>query len=1588
MNQIIKHQQGANAILHFLNSLNVFYQKIGLLATTLVVIAMDLCGQTNNYFGSSGTLNGSFWSTIPAGPYTSPLITTGGAIIHFNNPAIITGATIDIAGINATADVIWSNGGTLGTGGTVANINVASGVTLNMISQAISTAAGTGFIKTGPGVLALGTGSNYAGGFTLNNGTIIISGVNALGNNTLSLNGGIVASDNNTNLNGRYPGGVNIGGNIQFGDIVGLASATANLSFDNNISLAATNRQLTLGNAGTITFGGVISGTSGVSFAANSNGSGMFNIINSSNSFTGPLNIIGGKIRVASDGCLGNASNTILIDGGELLNGASFNIANTHLIKLGTSLSTGLNVAPGNLTIDAVIADNTTNGSFTKYGAGTLMLTNANTYTGVTYIAAAGGTLHLNRLGGGTLPATNNIAQSGGTLIIGSDQTLNDISLIGGNITVEPGATLTINGTFDYFQSATITLNGSGKIIYGPAGTLKYSGTVAKTITGSEFPDLGGPLNLINNNASIVTLPFSRTIKGNLLLTSGIFAIGAGALIDLDGASLNSVAGFLGATATSDLTVQGTTGGAVTIPTNVNISLRNVTITGNRTLAMNGINDLNLNGLLTIGTTAGFDNGGESQVINGGGSSVNIIGNFITRDKDGFTGTNAAIPGIAPSLATGCIIEYGLATGGPQAVSTRSDYQHIKFSGNGTKTITSAFNPAGTVFITGAAIVDAANHTFGNISTNLTMDGGRLRLSGTNNPQPHMGGIYSLTGGVIEYACNSISGQTIKMGTYQNIEVTGTNVGNSVGNITLNNNGSFIIKTGSVFEINDEGITGPFGTGETVTVETGATFKTGDKDGFSGGTGGTATSLNQDIDNVILASGSTVEYSRNDVQNITNTHPYQNLLISGTTGVKTAPAGTIIINGDLIKFGGSSFAHNNGNILFGNATAIQSFTNSGSTGFNFYNLTNNNNFATGLTINNNLGIVNSLNLSANSKLNLTTGDITLISTVTNTARVATVPATADITYTTGRFNVQRFFPGDRSWRLVTSPLSMLGTTGTIFNNWQNNGIYIAGIGTLITGKLPGAGNGLDVSFLNNYSMKKFENNAYINVDNTLVPVSKGLSLNADNIGYFMFVRGDRDPANTVFPNTNNTTLTSRGKLQIGQQVLPGSTRTGAGRFFALVGNPYASPVNFKDLVRVNLLNRFVVWDPKINQVGAFIEFDDFDNDGIYTQSKPSPGGQDLNIQSGQAFFIETDATVAPSSINFEEAHKTSNNNQGMFRPVLPFSKKMAFRSSLNLINADGSTHLADGNIAEFSEHYNDAVDFQDALKFVNIHENFSLLRNRTLIGMERRPPIGSGDTLFFNLTHTSNRNYQFLFEPENLDPLLMAFLEDKHTGLKTALLVASPSSFSFTITTAAGSAAPDRFCITFKQATPLATAIVNVKARQQGSSILVEWTVENEKDIVKYEVEKSDDGINFNKKFTRLASGVSQTAVIYKWQDALIQSGGNFYRIRGIDLNGKHHYSNIVKIIIDKKLPGISISPNPFEGDKISIQFNRMKAGVYQFSLINQLGQLMNEQSLSNPGGDFFTSIIVIRNALVSGIYQLRLKDQENNSFHAKLMVR
>ena len=78
-------------------------------------------------------------------------------------------------------------------------------------------------------------------------------------------------------LTGKYASGVTIGGDFQLGEVpanVAAASATANLTFSNNMNLGAASRTITVGNSGTNTLGGVISGISGtgLTIATNANG--------------------------------------------------------------------------------------------------------------------------------------------------------------------------------------------------------------------------------------------------------------------------------------------------------------------------------------------------------------------------------------------------------------------------------------------------------------------------------------------------------------------------------------------------------------------------------------------------------------------------------------------------------------------------------------------------------------------------------------------------------------------------------------------------------------------------------------------------------------------------------------------------------------------------------------------------------------------------------------------------------------------------------------------------------------------------------------------------------------------------------------------------------------------------------------------------------------------------------------------------------------------------------------------------------------------------------------------------------------------
>jgi len=703
-----------------------------------------------------------------------------------------------------------------------------------------------------------------------------------------------------------------------------------------------------------------------------------------------------------------------------------------------------------------------------------------------------------------------------------------------------------------------------------------------------------------------------------------------------------------------------------------------------------------------------------------------------------------------------------------------------------------------------------------------------------------------------------------------------------------------------------------------------------------------------------------------------------------------SPRSSMVLNGNVSLIVNNASMKNDGEFVAGGSTVSFSGHNdtlvsfiAGSNATTFNNLTVSK-VAYGVALKSAVIVTNTLEVN-NGNL-YTDSNLTLRSDANLTARVAEVASASKII---GKANVERYIPGRRSWRLLTAPVT---SSNTILNSWQNKGLYAAGLGLLVTGPSPTGipGNGLDVSGYNNFSLKGFNYNTqqFVNIANTQVAISAGSAGSADNNGYFVFVRGDRTPGNTIYGNMNATTINSIGTLQTGKQTF---TATPVGGKYTLVGNPYASPVDFNKVSRNNLVKRIYVWDPTLNRVGGYVMLDDLNNDGIFVKSVGG-SSQTKDIQSSQAFFVQTGKDSAASLV-FEESDKSTVNNKAIFRPATLNTPAAAagtgqIITTLNLLNADNSTTLADGVIAEFDNLYDATIDLDDALKFTNSNENLSIVKGNITLVAERRPALGFNDTVYFRLTTTTQRAYQFVFDATGLEqPGMLGFLEDSYLATSTLVNLSGTTIVNFSINAATASAAANRFRIVFKPSmSVLPVTISSVKAFEKGSNVMVEWKVENELNMVKYEVEKSTDGAVFININTINLTGANNAYNTYSSLDVKPVQGNNFYRIKCYDKTGAITYSAIVKVAMGKSESSFRIYPNPVTGNVINLLMNNQPAGLYQVKLTNTIGQLVFVKSIQNNGGNS-TEALNTGSKLAVGVYQMEIIGKDNSQNTQKVIV-
>ena len=434
-----------------------FTKRVGVLAIIVlaamsfgvyVVLAANQFWNTN---GVSNTWTAANWGTTAAGPFTNGWTANNDA--NFTANSLITYVTNTAVGnINVTngSTVTMTAAGTYNTNGAVRTLDVGTGSILDFAAQSISSAAGTGFIKNGNGIFFSSNGNAYTGGFTLNAGTIIIGGVNAMGNGgPLTINGGTFAANATRNITARYSS-VTIGGDFTIGAVTtgvpsGNGTNAANITFGDNMSLGAATRTITIGSNANYTLGGIISGSAGSGLTvANASGATGTLTLNGANTYTGDTTISSGKLSLGTTGSIANSTNIILAGG------STFDVST----RGGVTLASGQGLKGSGTTTTGTIATAASNGLTTAANS-PLQFTAFNGTTAPLTIGGAGTVT----LASGN-PVTVTVA-NGGTPLGAGTYTL-----------ISKGASGTVAGT----APTSLTVNGDG-LASGAIASLQITGS-------------------------------------------------------------------------------------------------------------------------------------------------------------------------------------------------------------------------------------------------------------------------------------------------------------------------------------------------------------------------------------------------------------------------------------------------------------------------------------------------------------------------------------------------------------------------------------------------------------------------------------------------------------------------------------------------------------------------------------------------------------------------------------------------------------------------------------------------------------------------------------------------------------------------------------------------------------------------------------------------------------------------------------------------------------------------------------------------------------------------------------------------------
>ena len=640
-------------------------------------------------------------------------------------------------------------------------------------------------------------------------------------------------------------------------------------------------------------------------------------------------------------------SGTVIFNGTTTISGSTTTTFNNVTINSGKTL-----ILPASINVTGNWTDN---GGTLTAGTGTV------TFNG-TGAQAINGTA--------TSQTFNNITvlkTVGTTLSVsGSTTTINCTDLLLSTGTFSANANTNVSGDFKNsatftHNSGTVTINGAGaQVLAGTSTTVFYNLTVNKS---------AGTLSQAATTA---------TVNNMLTMTSGTFSVSTNTLngtggITATGGDLQLAK--LGATQVPELTGVSTayaiTGGIITLngagaqTIRPSVTYYNVVLSSSGVKTTTGMlsitNNLSFAGSASMTANSGFTVGGTLNYNTTGSTTLTAatnvsVGSFsITSGTFIDNGVQISVTGSSWSNTGGTFTATGTAYFNSVAAQSISGtppgttFDKLYKVNSSTLSVTQS-TTVNTELNISAGVLDASTYTFSGTAA-VNMSGGELKIAKLATTVPQFSGVYSHTGGTV--TLNGAGAQTVRQLNYYNLQVS--------------NSGTKTFLAGTT------GIAALLTVGGTAVAD----LRTNSTTINFNGTGGY---LNQNI----------------------NSLDYHNLSFGIGPGTKTFASGTTKIRGALASAGAIGNATTNSSTIEFDGTAMQSLD--GTIIPNYYNLNINN--SVGVTFTGSHNLYNTFTLKA-SGIFINSGTLTLKSDISNTARIAAIPASASFS---GNITMERYIP--------------------------------------------------------------------------------------------------------------------------------------------------------------------------------------------------------------------------------------------------------------------------------------------------------------------------------------------------------------------------------------------------------------------------------------------------------------------------------------------------------------------------------------------------------------------------------------------------